>query len=205
MSKGKISLIWFRDDEPAKRLRVHPGWIKVVTYLAVLLVLCAAGGSFAGYEFWRRAQDVRLEKHEVDKRLSENLLKLERLQNIDQLLRSSDPTELSQLLASLGLEMPAAKNSSAPQPQPKNAKEAAKELPKPAPAEREKGSIDLADIMGKVDLGQVSVESFHAKIDARFIQFGFGLNNLLPQLPRTSSRRVATTRNPFLTLLKLSA
>ena len=179
MSKGKISLIWFRDDESAKRVRLHPAWLKALTYLAVLLVLCAAGGSFAGFEFWRRAEDLRQEKRDVDKRLSETLLKLERLQNIDQLLRTTDPTEIGQLLAGLGLEMPAAKN--APQAQPKNAKEAAKEAAKPVPVEREKGSFDLADVIGKVDLGQVSVEGFRAKLEGKAIQFGFDLNNLLPQ------------------------
>lgn len=181
MSKGKINIIWFRDDEPAKRMRMHPAWLKALTYLAVLLVLLAAGGSFAGYEFWRRAQDMRQEKRDVDMRLSETLLKLERLQNIDQLLRSSDPTEISQLLAGLGLEMPSAKGASQPQPSSKNAKEAAKEAAKTALVEREKGSFDLADVIGKVDLGQVSVEGFRAKIDGKTIQFGFDLNNLLPQ------------------------
>lgn len=204
MSKGKISLIWFRDDEPAKRVRMHPGWLKALTYLAVLLVLCAAGGSFAGYEFWRRAQDLRLEKRDMDKRLSETLLKLERLQNIDQLLRSSDSSEISQLLAGLGLEMAATKNSGAsPTKNAKEGKEGAKESSRPSFVEREKGSFDLGDIMGKVDLGQVGVESFRAKIENKAIQFGFDLNNLLPQSSQSGSGQLfAVTREGSLVPLE---
>jgi len=176
--KGKISCIWFRDDEPARRVRLHPGWLRFLAYFAVFLVLAAAGGSFAGYEFWRRVQDLQSEKRDLEKRLSESLIKLERLLNIEKLLQTSDPTELRELLGGLGVEMPATKPSAQPAQQP--AAKGAKEAPKPQAAESRQG-LDLADIMGRVDLGQVGVENFRVKLDAKSVQVGFDLNNLMPQ------------------------
>ena len=179
--KGKISCIWFRDDEPARRVRLHPGWLRFLAYFAVFLALAAAGGSFAGYEFWRRAQDLQSEKRDLEKRLSESLIKLERLLNIEKLLQTSDPTELRELLGGLGVEMPAAKSSAQPVQQP--AAKGAKEPQKPQQPQQveSRPGLDLADIMGRVDLGQVGVENFRAKLDAKTVQVGFDLNNLMPQ------------------------
>ena len=135
--KSKINIIWFRDQEPARRLRLRTGWIRVFTYLLVFLLLLSAGGVWGAWELWRRAQDVQLAKRDVEKRLSETLLKLERLQNIEKLLQTSDPTELSQLLAGLGIESKSAMQA-ASQPaaqggkskdQPKNGPPAAQPAP----------------------------------------------------------------------------
>lgn len=177
--KGKISFIWFRDDEPARRVRLHPAWLRFLAYFAVFLVLCAAGGSFAGYEFWRRVQDLQTEKRDLEKRVTENLIKLERLLNIEKLLQTSDPTELRELLTGLGVELPVAKPSAQQTQQPPA--KGGKEAPKAQAAPEPRPGLDLADIMGKVDLGQVGVENFRAKIDNKSIQVGFDLNNLMPQ------------------------
>jgi len=182
-SSGKINLIWFRDEESAKRMRVRPGWIRVFTYFLVFVVLCAAGGVLAAFEFWRRSQDMLTEKREVEKRLTETLLKLERLQNIEKLLQSSDVSEMGQLLGGLGIETQAGKAQQAPPGKP-GAKDqpAPKDQPKNGPPERERPpGFDLADVMGKVDLGQVGVENFRAKVDAKGVHYGFDLSNLMPQ------------------------
>ena len=195
---SKLNLIWFRDEQPAKRLRVRPGWIRAVTYFLVFVMLCAAGGLFAAYEFWRRSQEMQNDKREVEKRLSETLLKLERLQNIEKLLQTSDSTELSQLLGGLGIE-----NSSA-KPQilagtkgGKESKEApgAKDSARNSPSERDKpAGFDLADVMGRVDLGQVGVENFRGKLDAKAVQYGFDLSNLMPQTLSGNGQLVVVTR-----------
>jgi len=196
---SKLNLIWFRDEQPAKRLRLRPGWIRAVTYFLVFVVLCAAGGLFAAYEFWRRSQEMQNDKREVEKRLSETLLKLERLQNIEKLLQTSDPTELSQLMGGLGIETPATK------PQVltgtkggKDSKDApaAKDASKNGPVERDKpAGFDLADVMGKVDLGQVGVENFRAKLEAKSVQYGFDLSNLMPQSLSGNGQLVVVTRD----------
>ena len=189
---GKLNLIWFRDQEPAKRLCIRSGWIRAVTYLMVFVTLCAAGGLFAAYEFWRRGQEMQNERREVEKRLSDTLLKLERLQNIEKLLQTSDANELSQLLAGMGLESTAAKNQGKP------AKDAPKDAPKEAaknsaPAERPAG-FDLAGVMGKVDLGQVGVENFRAKVEPKGLSYGFDLSNLMPQALSGNGQLLAVSR-----------
>lgn len=188
--KGRINLIWFRDEEPAKRLRIRAGWVRAGTYLLVLLVLAASGGAFTSWELWRRARDLQLDKRETEKRLSETMLKLERLQNIEKLLQTTDPTELSQLLAGLGLETPGNRSAqSSPQPQAAPAKggkdqpgkDQAQAASRPAPERDKPAGFDLADVMGRTDLGQVVVENFRTKTDAKGLHYGFDLSNLMPQ------------------------
>ncbi|WP_243357751.1 hypothetical protein [Fundidesulfovibrio terrae] len=191
---GKLNLIWFRDEEPAKRLRVRPGWIRAFTYFLVLVVLGAGGGIFTAYEFWRRSQDMQAEKRDVEKRLNETLLKLERLQNIEKLLQTSDASEMAQLLGGLNVDTQAGK---APQAAP-NAKSGGKDAPaaKNGTPERERPpGFDLADVMGKVDLGQVGVENFRAKVDAKGIHYGFDLSNLMPQALSGSGQLLAVGRD----------
>lgn len=195
---SKLNLIWFRDEQPAKRLRLRPGWIRAVTYFLVFVLLCAAGGVFAAYEFWRRSQEMQNDKREVEKRLSETLLKLERLQNIEKLLQTSDPTELYQLLGGLGIETPTAKPQVlAGTKGGKDSKDApgAKDSGKNSSPERDKpAGFDLADVMGKVDLGQVGVENFRAKLESRTLQYGFDLSNLMPQALSGNGQLVVVTR-----------
>jgi len=194
---GKLNLIWFRDQEPAKRLCIRSGWIRAVTYLMVFVTLCAAGGLFAAYEFWRRGQEMQNERREVERRLSDTLLKLERLQNIEKLLQTSDANELSQLLAGMGLESTAAKAQGKPaKDSPKDAaKESkdAKDAARNTPAERPAG-FDLASVMGKVDLGQVGVENFRAKVEPKGLNYGFDLSNMMPQALAGNGQLLAVSR-----------
>lgn len=192
--QGKLNLIWFRDEQPAKRLRVRPGWIRAVTYLTVFMILGAAGGVFAAYEFWRRAQDTQNEKREVEKRLTDTVLKLERLQNIEKLIQTSDAVELSQLLAGMGVETSV---NNKPQPAGSKGKDspASKDQAKNPAQDREKpAGFDLADIMGKVDLGQVGVENFRAKVEAKGVHYGFDLSNLMPQTLSGNGQLLAISR-----------
>lgn len=195
---GKLNVIWFRDEEPARRLRLRPGWVRAVSYALVLIVLAAAVASFAAWEFWRRTIEMQSERRDAEKRLSDTLLKLERLQNIEKLLQTSDPTELSQLLAGLGVETPAAKGqAAAPAPQQgKGGKDAAKEPARNAQPEREKpAGFDLADIMGRIDIGQVGVENFRARVDAKGVSYGFDLSNLMPQSLAGNGQLQAVSRD----------
>jgi hypothetical protein len=191
MSSGKLNLIWFRDEQPARRLRVRPAWIRAASYLLMLMVLAAAGGAFASYQFWRRTQQMQNERREVEKRLSETLLKLERLQNIEKLLQTSDQSELSQLLAGIGVETPATKALASA----KTSKDS-KDLSRNTPTDKDKpAGFDLEDILGKVDLGQVGVENFRTKVDAKTVSYAFDLSNLMPQALTGNGQLMAVTRS----------
>lgn len=199
---GKLNLIWFRDQETAKRLCIRAGWIRAVTYFLVFVMLCAVGGMYAAYEFWRRGQEMHTERREVEKRLSETLVKLERLQNIEKLLQTSDSMELTQLLAGMGLESTVAKTQAQPQAKSgkdgKDAKESkdSKEQSKNNATERERpAGFDLASVVGKVDLGQVGVENFRAKIEPKGLNFAFDLSNLMPQSLAGNGQLLAVSRD----------
>lgn len=195
-NQGKLNVIWFQDEQPAKRLRLRPGWIRAVSYFLVLAVLGAAGGVFAAWQFWKRGQDAHAERREVEKRLSEALIKLERLQNIEKLLQTSDPTELTQLLAGLGLDLQPAKQ---PQAKPKESKEKDSK-DKNASSDRDKpAAIDLSEIMAKVDQGQAAVENFRAKFDAKGMHYSFDLSNLQPQALSGNGQLFAITKDGAMT------
>ncbi len=197
---GKLNVIWFQDEQPAKRLRLRPGWIRAVSYFLVLAVLGAAGGVFAAYQFWKRSQDAQVERREVEKRLSEALIKLERLQNIEKLLQTSDPTELTQLLAGLGLDLQAPKAQPASKSKDSKDKDAKDKTPAP---EREKAAaIDLSEIMGKVDQGQVGVENFRSRLDAKGVHYSFDLSNLQPQALSGNGQLLAVTKEGAVTLVQ---
>jgi hypothetical protein len=199
-SRGKVSLIWFKDDEPAWRMRVHPAWLRALTYLGLVVLLVAAGGMLVGYEFWRKTQEVTQEKREVEKRLSESMIKLERLQNIEKLLQNSDPSELKDLLSGIGVEMPGNKQAS---PGAKGQAQTPAQA-KPAQAS-DKPSLDLTDIMGRVDIGQVGVENFRVKLEAKTVQVSFDLNNLMPQSSLAGSGQLlAVARDGTLTPLEVA-
>jgi hypothetical protein len=196
-ASGKLNLIWFRDEQPARRLRLRPAWIRVASYLLVLVTLCAAGGAYASYQLWRRAQQMQNERRENEKRLSETLLKLERLQNIEKLLQTTDQGELSQLLAGLGVETQAARSQAASK-SAKDSKDSKdpKDTAKNGGVDREKpAGFDLADILGKVDLSQVGVENFRAKVDAKTVSYAFDLSNLMPQALSGNGQLLAVTRS----------
>ncbi|MFP5221682.1 MAG: hypothetical protein ACLGSA_05280 [Acidobacteriota bacterium] len=198
---GKLNLIWFRDQEPAKRLCIRSGWIRAVTYFMVFVTLCAAGGIFAAYEFWRRGQEMLAERREVEKRLSDTLLKLERLQNIEKLLQTSDSNELSQLLAGMGLETSASKAQASAKPgrdakdSPKDTKDVPKDAARNGASDRDRpAGFDLASVMGKVDLGQVGVENFRARIEPKGLSYGFDLSNQMPQALSGNGQLLAVSR-----------
>jgi len=207
---GKLNVIWFRDQQSARRLRLSPGWIRAATYLLVFVLLCGAGGVFASYQFWRRAQEVQGERRDLEKRLSETLIRLERLQNIEKLIQTSDAQELAQLLAGMGVDTtgkaPAAAQAPATAPgkggkDAANGKDQGRNQPAPqaAPAPERPPGFDLAAVVGKVDLSQVGVENFRTRIDGRTIQYGFDLANLMPQALSGSGQLLAVSREGALT------
>jgi len=204
---GKLNIIWFRDQETARRLRLRTGWIRAATYLLVLVLLCGAGGVFASYQFWRRAQEVQSERRDLEKRLSETLIRLERLQNIEKLIQTSDAQELAQILAGMGVDTSG--RPQAPAPAAQTAKGAAKDQgkgqPAPPPAavqapafDRPPG-FDLAAVVGKVDLNQVGIENFRTRLDAKNIQYSFDLANLMPQALSGGGQLFVVTREGGLT------
>lgn len=157
MSNSKFNLIFMRDNSPVRRYRVSPALIKFGAYGLALLVLMACGGAAAGYTFWRENFTLRQEKGALERQLRESTMDLERLQNVDKILKSNDPEELQALLGSMS---PPAERK-------------AKKDERPAPA------MDLKKLFDRVDTRQAGVENFQAKVNGEHMSVSFNLNNLL--------------------------
>jgi len=151
--KAKFNVLMMRDDSPVRRYRLSPGWLKTAIFALLFLVLLAGGGGWAGYTFWQKNRDLRAEKGTMERQLRDANMELERLQNIDKILKSNDPEDMQSLLGSMSAESP-----------------------RPAPT---RPPLDLRRLFTRVDLQQVSVDNLQAKYTGNGLQVIFNLNNLL--------------------------
>lgn len=172
MSDSKFNVIFMRDNSPVRRYRVSPAIIKFGAYGLVFLLILACGGAAGGYTFWRENASLRQDKAGLERQLREANMELERLQNVDKILKSNDPEELQTLLGSMS---------------PPADRKARKEdkTPPPPPA------VDLKKIFDRVDARQASVESFVAKLAGESMNLTFNLSNLLGADMLTGSAQVS--------------
>ena len=89
-----------RDDSKVRRMRVSPFFLKVLLCLEILLVLCAGIGGYFGVHFWMVNKalnaDVRACKHTIQ----QNGMELDRLLNMEKLVKIDDKEMMSSLIAS---------------------------------------------------------------------------------------------------------
>lgn len=171
MSNGKFNVIFMRDNSPVRRYRVSPAVIKFAAYALVLLLVLAGGGVAAGYTFWRENAALRQDKGSLERLVREVNMELERLQNVDKILKSNDPEELQTLLGSMS--------------PPTDRKARKEDKTPPAPP------VDLKKLFDRVDTRQASVENFSAKIAGDSMNLTFSLNNLLGSEMLTGVAQVA--------------
>uniref|UniRef100_B8DLP3 Uncharacterized protein n=1 Tax=Nitratidesulfovibrio vulgaris (strain DSM 19637 / Miyazaki F) TaxID=883 RepID=B8DLP3_NITV9 len=114
MTDEKYSLLLMRDDCRVRRLRVSPLALRMLTISLVLLPLLAAFGVWAGISFWQANRALVSQNQSLDRELKEARVELERLSNLEALLRNSDPEELRALLGSAALASPPAPAPAAP-------------------------------------------------------------------------------------------
>lgn len=151
MSESKYSVLFMRDDASVKRYRIRPFWLKFFFWFQLLLVAVACGGAWVGYTFWQERSSLIAEKIDLEQHLHEAEIQLERLDNIQKILKSYDPRELQSLLSATPSEEPA------PPKQP---------------------DIDLNQIFTHVDTREVKVDNLQARHNGSNVTLSFELNNL---------------------------
>lgn len=152
MSDSKYSVLFMRDDRDVTRYRVSPFWLKMFIFAELFLLLCAAGGIYMGVRGLRINVGLRETNKDMEQRLVDAEVRLERLSNMEKILQSYDPAELQSLLASAGTE---AERKEAPQPE-----------------------VDLNQIFTRVDTQQVGVENLQVRLAGSQVDVSFELNNL---------------------------
>lgn len=152
MSNSKYSVLFMRDDRDVTRYRISPFWLKMFVFTQVFLFLCAAGGIYMGVRGFKLNRSLRSENKELEQRLVDAEVRLERLGNMEKILQSYDPGELQSLLSS-------ATNEVEQEQEPEE-------------------TVDLNRIFVRTDTQQVGVENLQAKIAGRKVSVSFELNNL---------------------------
>jgi hypothetical protein len=153
MVKSKYNVLLMRDDTNVKRYRLSPFWIRLTIYSGIVLFIVAAGGGYAGFTYWNQNRALVEENRELSRDLMEAKLELERLENIDQILKSNDPEDLQSLIGSVAAEM---ENGEAQAP-----------------------PVNLNDVFEYLDLQQVRVDDLQAKFTGNGMRVSFHLNNLV--------------------------
>ncbi|MGE4424292.1 MAG: hypothetical protein AB7D39_18480 [Pseudodesulfovibrio sp.] len=152
MSDSKYSVLFMRDDRDVTRYRLSPFWLKMFVFSQVFLLLCAAGGIYMGVRGFRINAALHSQKKDLEQRLVDAEVRLERLGNMEKILESYDPAELQSLLS-------AATTEAEQQPEPRE-------------------DINLNKIFTRTDTRQVGVENMQAKLTGRKLTVSFELNNL---------------------------
>lgn len=156
----KYNLLFMRDDSRVRRLRLSPFWLRLGAYLLALLALTAGLGVWGSVHFWQAARVLDEDKTSLERQLAEVRLRLERLENVEKLLKGGDGDDLKTI------QRPVPGETKAPDKADKR---------EPAPA---LPAVDLPALLAKVDLRQVSVDNLKAAMAEEQVKVAFDLNNL---------------------------
>ena len=157
MSDSKYSVLFMRDDRDVSRYRLSPFWLKMFIFSQIFLFLFAVGGIFMGVRGFKINADLQSENKNLEQRLVDAEVRLERLGNMEKILESYDPVELQSLLS-------AATSPETEEPEPQV-------------------EINLNEIFVRADTQQVGVENLQAKLSQRKLSVSFELNNLQAAKP----------------------
>ena len=100
----KLSLIIMRDDTRVRRYRLRVAWFRFFLYLQIVLILGAVGGSYAGIVYWGQHLELVNANKDLRAQLSDQSIQLERLQNIQEILKTNDPEEIHSLFSTVTKE-----------------------------------------------------------------------------------------------------
>lgn len=146
----KLNLIIMRDDSPVRRYRLRVAWFRVFLYAQVVMLLAAAGGGYGGFHYWVKNVQLLQANISMEETISEMQMQLERLQNIEEILKSNDPEEIHSLFSTVARE----KRPIADEP------------------------VDLAEVFVARDMQLITVSNVQIQDSVEGLRLSFELNNL---------------------------
>jgi len=192
MSSSKYSVLFMRDDDQVRRLRLNPIWFKIFIYILLFILICAVGGVYATYALWQRNLDLTAERNQLEREAQEVQVRLERLQNVEKILQANDPAELQALLGPIApVVVPADPATPPAASEPEANATAAPVTPaETTPAETPpaetpvvepqapRESIDLVALLPNIDKKKVSIDDFAlTTVDKNRLNLRFMLTN----------------------------
>lgn len=152
MSKDdKLNLIIMRDDSRVRRYRVRVSWFRFFLYAQIVLILAAGLGAYGGFTYWIKKLELIQANAALRENISEMQIHLERLQNIEKILKTNDPEEI-QALFRLGTRE---KHALAQQ------------------------TVDLQEVFVAKDLQMIRVSNLQLRRAGDGLRLNFELNNLV--------------------------
>lgn len=146
----KVSLIIMRDDGRVRSYRVRMSWFRFFLYVQAFLLLAAMAGLYGGFTSWVEKLELAQANTALQEDVVEMQIQLERLQNIEAILKTTDPEEIQALSSTVSRE---------------------KHAPKP-------NDLDLREIFVTKDLRMAAVNNLLVRNSGEHLQVSFDLNNL---------------------------
>ncbi len=149
MRGTRYNIILMRDDTSVKRFRLRPFWLKFFIIAFVFLFCSSIAGGYIAYVLYEEKEAISRSYQNKEEMLSESRRELQRLQNVEKMLKSYNELDQSSLLAG------------------SRRKEEAKSV------------VDLSGMFGLVDKGMVGISNVQARFvrDNR-MRVQFEVNNL---------------------------
>lgn len=139
-----------RDDSRVRRYRVRVSWFRFFLYAQIVLILAAGLGTYGGFTYWVKKLELVQANAALRENISEMQMHLERLQNIEEILKTNDPEEIQALFSSVTRE-------------------------KQALAQQ---TVDLQEIFVAKDLQLAGVSNLQVRRAGDALRLSFELNNL---------------------------
>ena len=101
MASKSYNVILMRDDAHVRRLRLKPIWLKLAVYLLSCVVVVAAMASWFSIKLWTENVAMLDEVVMLRQQAHENAVEMQRLQNMERMLKAADPLGQQPVLETL--------------------------------------------------------------------------------------------------------
>lgn len=160
MRSTKYNIILMRDDTSVRRFRLRPFWLKFFIIGFIFLLFSSIAGAYISYVLYEEKEAISRSHENKEEMLSEARRELQRLQNVEEMLKSYNELDQSSFLAGS------------------------------RPKKETRSMVDLSDMFGLVDTGIVGISNVQVRLvrDRDRMNVQFEINNL--QSDATASGRI---------------
>lgn len=148
MRGTKYNIILMRDDTSVKRFRLRPFWLKFFIIGFIFLFCSTIASGYIAYVLYEEKKAISRSHKNNEEMLSEARRELQRLQNVEKILKNYNEIDQSSLLAGSRQK------------------------------EETKSVVDLSGMFGLVDTGIVGISNVQARFIRDKMRVQFEINNL---------------------------
>lgn len=98
MAIDKYSVILMRDDHTVKHFHFRPIWIRIVIFSIIFILSVSTLFGYVSVKLWLKTNYLNERIEQKDVQLQQNIVRLNRLENIEKVVAFRDPEQLEKLL-----------------------------------------------------------------------------------------------------------